>query len=85
MSASNGRQILEAYQQQLRELETQNRERLLRSRAEQVARRIPRNEQDEDAGRFGRPIPGRDPVMREGLKVEDNIKLNAHYQAQFRR
>jgi hypothetical protein len=76
-------QTLEKYHQYLTELEIQNKARLLRNRAGQAARKIPRNEQDEDAGRFERPIPGRDPVLREGLRMEEYTKLNAHYQAQF--
>jgi hypothetical protein len=77
------RQTLEEFQQQLGELEMQPKARVLQNKAEQAARKIPRNEQDEDAGRFERPIPGRDPVLREGLKMEEYTKRNAHHQAQF--
>jgi hypothetical protein len=55
----------EKYLQDLHTLERQNEERLDRARERSGWPKIPRHEQDEDAWRFERPIPGRDPVTEE--------------------
>jgi hypothetical protein len=55
----------EKYLQDLHALERQNEERLDRARERNGWPKIPRHEQDEDAWRFERPIPGRDPVTEE--------------------
>jgi hypothetical protein len=60
---------LDGLLKQLQDVEMATKETIRRSREEQEQQsqrqKIPRHEQDEDMGRFERPIPGRDPVTEE--------------------